>query len=229
MRRSAILRLHIGTLLTKPPPKFNLKSLRHIIKRSYIEANQLDNKTFDHLHQWIRHLPSKSPYRNWVNNRSRRWTTVIKGRMTWNKCRTNEDELPTKGKQMVSPARNLIPNLPDHVIKMRDLQVPCKDRAPKISKRKLTSLKASHIVNNGLAGGRSRIPNVEVTLVLANQLLRDRLIMVQEIHKPLYARSTLICKNNNTIRKTQVGDRSMCSRTIPNRGILRIQMIQALR
>lgn len=67
----------------------------------------------------------------------------------------NEDEVPTKGKQTVSPARNLIFDLPDHVIKIGDLEVPCKDQAPKISKWKLTSLKASHRVNNGLAGGRS--------------------------------------------------------------------------
>ena len=47
---------------------------------------------------------------------------------------------------MVSPVGDSIPDLPDLVIKVGNLEAPCEDR-------KLMLLKASNRVDNGLTGG----------------------------------------------------------------------------
>lgn len=79
---------------------------------------------------------------------------------------TNKHQLPTKCEQLISPSRDHITNLSDHIIKIRNFEAPLEDRALKISKRKVTLLKTSDIVHNSLAGSRSRTPNIETALRL---------------------------------------------------------------
>lgn len=66
----------------------------------------------------------------------------------------NENQLPTKGKQKVNPAGDPIPDLPNYVIKIGNLEAPYEDRKPKISKQKLMPLKDNNKVNYSLARSR---------------------------------------------------------------------------
>lgn len=84
-------------------------------------------------------------------------------------------QLSIEGKKPTSLIRDLISDLPNHIIKVTNLEAPCIYQAPKISRRKLTLLKTYNKVNNGLKRRKSQSSNIKIALSLKINYTKDAL------------------------------------------------------